>query len=366
MPKTPSRSVMYWIIAFSSFAMFLVVFGGFVRLTRSGLSIVEWNPVSGAIPPMTQQAWQSEFAKYQLTPEFQKVNYNMTLDQYKEIFVVEWLHRMFARIAGLIFAIPFFYFMFKKTIPWQEVGWYVVMGVLFLAQAILGWAMVASGLVDRPSVSHYLLTAHLFLALTLIGLSLWTALGHRFGFPEDGQRARWTTASKVTLAVLVALLIQIAYGGFTSGLKAGYLSDTWPLIAGRLIPAELFSQLKPAAVNAIDNPLTVLFIHRWFAFVVLLVAGVAYWIVHSREMPADVETGVNLIVALVLLQIILGISILVSHVAIGIALLHQANALALFVTSVYLLHRLRAADRRSARGRVPETSSQSPVRREAS
>src|SRR5512135_1305775 len=251
MPKTPSRSVMYWIIAFSLFAMFLVVFGGFVRLTRSGLSIVEWNPVSGAIPPTTQQAWQSEFAKYQLTPEFQKVNFNMTLDQYKEIFIVEWLHRMFARIAGFIFAIPFFYFVFKKTIPWNEVGLYVAMGVLFLAQAILGWAMVASGLVDRPSVSHYLLTAHLFLALTLIGLSLWTALGHRFGFPEDGQRARWTTASKVTLAVLVALLIQIAYGGFTSGLKAGYLSDTWPLIAGRLIPPDLLSLLRPAIANVI-------------------------------------------------------------------------------------------------------------------
>ncbi len=347
MPRTPSRPVMYWIFAFSSFAMFLVVFGGFVRLTRSGLSIVEWNPVSGAIPPLTQQAWQAEFAKYQLTPEFQKVNHNMTLDQYKEIFIVEWLHRIFARIAGLIFAIPFFFFVFKKTIPWKEVGFYVVIGVLFLAQAILGWIMVASGLVDRPSVSPYLLTAHLFLALTLIGLSLWTALGHRFGFAADGEKAPWSTASKAALLALVALLIQIAYGGFTSGLKAGYLSDTWPLIFGRLVPPDLFNQLKPAILNAIENPLTVVFIHRWFAFVVLIVAGIVYAIVHSREMPIDVEMGVNLIVALVLVQIILGISILISHVEIAIALLHQANALALFVATVYLLHRLRAADRRA-------------------
>lgn len=348
MPKTQQRPVMYWIFAFSSFAMFLVVFGGFVRLTRSGLSIVEWNPVSGAIPPLTQQAWQQEFARYQLTPEFQKVNYSMTLDRYKEIFIVEWLHRMLARMAGLVFAIPFFYFVFKKTIPWSEVWLYVVMGLLFLAQAILGWEMVASGLVDRPSVSHYLLTAHLFLALTLIGLSLWTALGHLYGFPNSSSRARWSVASKAAVVALVALLIQIAYGGFTSGLKAGYLSDTWPLISGALVPTGLFSRLQPALLNAIDNPLTVVFIHRWWAFGVLIVIGIVYWLIHSRQMPLDVETGVNLIVALVLIQIVLGIFILVSHVQIGIALLHQANALALFVATIFLLHRLRAADRRAA------------------
>ena len=350
MPRTQNRSVMYWIFAFASFAAFLVVFGGFVRLTRSGLSIVEWNPVSGSIPPLNQQAWQAEFAKYQLTPEFQKVNYNMTIDQYKQIYTVEWLHRLFARIAGLIFAIPFFIFVFKKTIPWSEVGFYVVMGLLFLAQAILGWVMVASGLVDRPSVSHYLLTAHLFLALTLIGLSLWTALGHRFGFPSYGEGSRWSAASKAALAALVALLVQIAYGGFTSGLKAGYISDTWPLIAGKLVPPDVLGNLQPATANLIDNPLTVVFIHRWFAFMVLIVAGVLYWMVHSRKFPIDVETGVNLVIALILIQIVLGISILVSHVQIGIALLHQANALALFIATVYLLHRLRAADQRPVAG----------------
>src|SRR5512146_759329 len=284
MPKTQSRPVMYWIFAFSSFAMFLVVFGGFVRLTRSGLSIVEWNPVSGAVPPLNQQAWQQEFARYQQTPEFKKVNYNMTLDQYKEIYTVEWLHRIFARIAGFVFAIPFFWFVFKKTIPWKEVGLYVVMGVLFLAQAVLGWVMVASGLVDRPSVSHFLLTAHLFMALTLIGISLWTALGHRFGFAPHGGGVRWSGTSKALLGVLAALLVQIAYGGFTSGLKAGFMSSTWPLMFGRFAPPDMFTQLQPAPANVIDNPLTVLFIHRWFAFVVLLAAGIAYWLIRSRKL----------------------------------------------------------------------------------
>jgi cytochrome c oxidase assembly protein subunit 15 len=235
-------------------------------------------------------------------------------------------------------------FVFKKTIPWKEVGLYVVLGILFLAQAILGWIMVASGLVDRPSVSHYLLTAHLFLALTLIGLSTWTALGHLFGFPDYSRRPRWSGASKASLATLIALLVQIAYGGFTSGLKAGYLSDTWPLIFGKFAPPDMLTTLKPALANVIDNPLTVVFIHRWFAFLVLLAVGIVYGIIHARRLPIDVETGVNLLVALVLIQIVLGISILVTHVAIGIALLHQANAIALFVATVFLLHRLRASD----------------------
>jgi cytochrome c oxidase assembly protein subunit 15 len=222
------------------------------------------------------------------------------------------------------------------------------MGFLFLAQAILGWVMVASGLVDRPSVSPYLLTAHLFLALTLLGLSLWTALGHLFGFPQYETKFRWSAASKVTLAALIVLLLQIAYGGFTAGLKAGYISDTWPTMFGRLIPADLLSQLKPALLNVIESPVTVVFIHRWFAFIVLIVAALAYWRVHARELPLDVETGVNLVVALVLIQIVLGIVVVVSHVQIQIALLHQANAIALFASTVYLLHRLRAADRKAA------------------
>ena len=195
MPRTQNRAVMIWIFTFTAFAAFLVVYGGFVRLTRSGLSITQWNPVSGAVPPLTQQAWQAEFSKYQQTPEFKLVNFNMTLDQYKTIFWVEWLHRFIARIAGFVFAIPFFVFLFQKNIPWKEVGWYIFLGILFVSQAILGWYMVASGLEDEPHVSHYLLASHMLLALTLIGISLWTAFGHLYGFsvrkPDGRYPANW-------------------------------------------------------------------------------------------------------------------------------------------------------------------------------
>jgi heme a synthase len=173
-----NRAVMNWLFLFAIIVAFLVVFGGFVRLTRSGLSITEWNPISGTSRPSAKQAWQVEFAKYQQTPEFQQVNFNMDLEEYKYIFYIEWFHRFIARFAGLFYAIPVFYFLFTKRIPFREFGIYFLMGMLFISQAFAGWVMVASGLVDRPSVSHFNLTIHLLLALTLLGLALWTALGH--------------------------------------------------------------------------------------------------------------------------------------------------------------------------------------------
>ncbi|HKI53153.1 MAG TPA: COX15/CtaA family protein, partial [Anaerolineales bacterium] len=232
MPQTQDRAVMNWLFIFAFTVAFLVVFGGFVRLTRSGLSIVEWNPISGSMPPIGEQAWQDEFAKYQLTPEYIKVNSGMTLDEYKYIFYMEWIHRNVARFAGLIYAFPVFYFLFTKKIPWKEFGIYFIMGILFISQALAGWVMVASGLVDRPSVSHFNLTLHLLLALSLFGLALWTALGHKFGFPDRNKKAAWSLPSKLAVAYLVLLVVQIIYGGFTAGLKAGHVSNTWPLMFG--------------------------------------------------------------------------------------------------------------------------------------
>jgi cytochrome c oxidase assembly protein subunit 15 len=367
MPKTQNRCVLAWILTFGSVAVFLVVYGGFVRLTRSGLSIVEWNPVLGAVPPLTQQAWQAEFAKYQLTPEYRQINFNMNLEQYKEIFIIEWLHRTFARLAGLVFAIPLFVFAINKSIPLREIGVYAVMGALFLSQAFLGWIMVSSGLVDQPAVSQYLLTAHLFLALALIGLSLWTALGHVYGFPDYSQAAKWSRGSLATLAGLAILLVQMAFGGFTAGLKAGHVSDTWPLMLGRLIPQGLLSQVQPAALNLVDAPLTVAFIHRWLAFAVLIVALIIYESVRRGILDNQLRTCIALLVTLTALQIALGIAVVLSRVEIMLALVHQLNAIGLFATTVYLLHRLRGRDRGvvllgrpspvpSSRDRIPSTA----------
>lgn len=329
---------MNWLFTFAFIVAFLVVFGGFVRLTRSGLSITEWNPISGAIPPMGEQAWQEEFAKYQRTPEFIQINFNMTLEEYKYIFYIEWLHRFIARFAGLVYAIPVFYFLFKKAIPWREFGIYFAMGMLFISQAFAGWIMVASGLNDRPSVSHFNLTIHLLLALILFGLALWTAFGHKFGFPEGGTK--WSLPSKLSLASFVILVIQITYGGFTAGLKAGHVSDTWPLMFGKLVPPNLFNSFN----NIFTSPQTIVFIHRWFAWLGVIAVPIVFWIVKKQNYPADIQTGLKWLVGIVALQIALGVLTIQSFVNIVVALLHQANAIVLFGLAVYFIHRFRALD----------------------
>ena len=340
MPQTQSRAVMNWLFTFAFIVAFLVVFGGFVRLTRSGLSIVEWNPISGTVPPIGQQAWQEEFAKYQQTPEFKLINSSMTLEEYKFIFYMEWFHRFIARFAGLVYAIPVFYFLFRKTIPWKEFGIYFAMGSLFIAQAFAGWIMVASGLVDRPSVSHFNLTIHLLLALTLFGLSLWTAFGHKFGFPKAGQKAKWSFPSKLAVISFVILILQISYGGMTAGLKAGHVSDTWPLMFGKLIPPNLFNSL----INIFETPQTIVFIHRWFAWLGVIAVPFVFYIVKKQNYSREIQIGLMWLIGVVALQITLGVLTILSYVNIVIALLHQANAILLFGLAVYFIHRFRAMD----------------------
>lgn len=343
MPQTTNNAVMRWLFAFAIIVAFLVVFGGFVRLTRSGLSITEWNPISGSVPPLNAEAWQEEFAKYQETPEFLEINFNMTLEEYKFIFYMEWIHRFIARFAGMIYAIPVFYFLFKKIIPFKEFGIYFLMGTLFIAQAFAGWAMVASGLVDRPSVSHFSLTIHLLLALILLGLSFWTALGHKYGFPDPNKKTKWSLPSKFALISFVLLMIQITYGGMTAGLKAGHVSDTWPLMFGKLLPPNLFSSL----INIFETPQTIVFIHRWFAFAVLAAVVYVYYVVRKNNYQNDLVKGLQWLVAAVTLQIILGILTILSYVNIVIALMHQAGAVALFALMIYFIHRFRALDTKS-------------------
>ena len=335
-----SRAVMNWLFVFAFIVAFLVIFGGFVRLTRSGLSITEWNPISGSMPPIGEKAWQEEFAKYQQTPEFKQINSSMTLEEYKYIFYIEWIHRNIARLAGLVYAIPVFYFLFKKIIPFREFGIYLVMGLLFIAQAVAGWAMVASGLVDRPSVSHFNLMIHLLLALSLLGLSLWTAFGHKYGFPANSKKAKWSLASKLALISFILLIIQISYGAMTAGLKAGHVSDTWPLMFGKLIPPNLFNSW----VNFFETPQTIVFIHRWFAFAVFFAIAALYFTARRQSRSTEIKNGLNWLLALVAVQILLGILTIILHVQIAVALAHQAGALSLFALMVYFIHRLRALD----------------------
>jgi cytochrome c oxidase assembly protein subunit 15 len=338
MPKTENNAVMKWLFIFAIIVAFLIVFGGFVRLTRSGLSIVEWNPISGTVPPLSQQAWEDEFSKYQQTPEYININTGMTLPEYKFIFYMEWFHRFIARFAGLVYAIPVFYFLFKRTIPFKEFGIYFLMGILFITQAVVGWLMVASGLVDRPSVSHFSLTTHLLLALSLLGIAVWTALGHRHGFHRAG--AKWSLPSLLALVSFIVLIVQIAYGGMTAGLKAGHISDTWPLMFGKWVPPNIFNSW----LDLLESPQTIVFIHRWLAWMCMILIVIVFLTARKHDFPRDLQSGLGWLITAVMLQVVLGVLTVLSYINIVLALAHQANAIFLFVLMIFFIHRFRALD----------------------
>lgn len=340
MPESSQRPVRVWLYILCALIAAMVVVGGFVRLSRAGLSIVEWNVLTGVIPPIGEQAWQAEFAKYQQTPEFQKVNAAMTLAAYQRIFLIEWAHRLIARLVGLIVFIPLAVFLIRGTIPWRKSGVYVLILLLFGFQGFLGWFMVASGLVDRPHVSHFRLTIHLLAALTLLALCLWQALNltpryaavrHQRSIP--GQRG-------LAVLLLIVVVLQVAYGGLVAGLKAGHASDTWPLMFGYLIPPGLLSVITPWWQNLVETATTVHFIHRWFAFVVLITAAFIYYRARKTRDADTVQHGALVMIAVVGLQIVWGVSVVIFGVPLWLALLHQATAVLLFAVAIFLNHQL--------------------------
>lgn len=340
MSEKDNKAVTTWLFVVCVLIMFMVVFGGYVRLTRSGLSIVEWNPVSGVIPPIGEEAWQQEFAKYQLTPEFQKVNKDMTLEGYRSIFYVEYIHRLIARFAGLVVVIPLFYFLWKQIIPWRKSAVYLVIAALFAFQGFLGWYMVSSGLRTIPAVSHFRLTIHLLMALFLLALTLWMALNHRYGFPKRVGGAGRKAPFWLSVLLIAVLVLQISYGGLVAGLKAGHASSTFPLMFGVLVPAGLLTIVQPWWRNLVEAATTVHFIHRWFAFVVLTASVILYFLTKKRSFSSEVHGSIIWMMLLVGVQISLGALVVWFHVNLVLALLHQGTALILFVVAFFINYRI--------------------------
>ena len=340
MSEKDNKAVTTWLFTVCILIMLMIVVGGYVRLTRSGLSIVEWKPVSGVIPPIGEEAWQQEFEKYQQTPEFQKVNKNMTLDEYKGIFYVEWFHRLVARFVGFLVVIPLFYFLWKGIIPWRKSAIYLAIGLLFAFQGFLGWYMVSSGLTNVPAVSHFRLTIHLLTALFLLALTLWTALNHYYRFPKRITGVYRSTPFILSALLIGVLVLQISYGGLVAGLKAGYISSTYPLMFGVLVPAGLLSLMQPWWRNLVEAATTVHFIHRWFAAVVLTVSIILYYLTKKRSFSSEVHRSIIWMMVLVSVQIFFGALVVWFHVTLVLALLHQATALILFVVAFFINYRI--------------------------
>lgn len=325
------RWVVVWLFAVAALVFVMVVVGGITRLTESGLSMVEWQPATGWLPPLSEEAWQAEFEKYQAFPQYQQVNRGMALDEFKAIYAWEYGHRLLGRLIGLAFFVPFVAFLAMGRIRRAEVPWFLFLFVAGGAQGALGWFMVQSGLIDRPDVSQYRLAAHLGLAFAILGLLLWT--GWRLAEEGRSRAAERTLRWPATL-LGVAVFLQIIAGAFVAGTNAGFIYNTWPLIDGALIPSGLFD-FEPAWLAPFEEHLTVQFVHRMIAY---LVVGLALWAMlrARRASSAAARRAGTAVLHAVLLQVAIGIATLLAVVPVWLGALHQAIALVVWAAALYL------------------------------
>ncbi len=331
-----NKQVATWLLVCCALVFAMVVLGGVTRLTGSGLSMADWRPVTGVLPPIGDSEWQQVFEIYKETPEFQKKNSHMDVNDFKGIFWLEYLHRLLGRTIGIAFLLPFLFFVWKGYIQKREFPKYTLMFVLGGMQGVLGWYMVKSGLVDNPHVSQYRLTAHLIAAFLIYAYMFWVALSLLFP-PRPADRHPWYGK---TLALTALITVTIISGGFVAGLKAGKIYNTFPKMGEYWIPPD-FLALEPAWRNFFDNMATVQFDHRILAITTFALI-VAYWAnLRKSELPARVRRGVNALLHTAVLQVALGISTLLLVVPVLLAATHQAVAMLLFTIALYLVHALR-------------------------
>ncbi|MGD9538034.1 MAG: COX15/CtaA family protein [Alphaproteobacteria bacterium] len=342
------RQIAHWLLAVAALVFCMVVLGGVTRLTESGLSIVEWQPLIGAIPPLSEADWQALFAKYQATPEYQKVNLGMTLEGFKEIFWLEYLHRLLGRAIGVAFLLPFLYFLVRRRIRRGLAPQLAVMFVLGALQGALGWYMVKSGLSDRPDVSPYRLAAHLVLATAIYLYMLWVALGLLAPRGPKARQGRGPRLVRVYAPALLGLtLLTLTAGAFVAGNDAGLAYNSFPLMDGRLVPQDLFPH-EPAWRNGFEGLALVQLNHRLLAYLTVLgalglvIASGAY----GTRSGLSVETRrvVWLVAGLALGQAGLGVVTLLLYVPIALGAAHQGGALLLLTALLWASHSARRAE----------------------
>ena len=333
-----NKRVATWLMICCGLVFAMVVLGGFTRLTGSGLSMVDWRPITGILPPLTDDDWQRTFEMYKQSPEYEKVNRHMDVGDFKGIFWLEYLHRLFGRFIGIAFIVPFVVFAAIGYIEKREWPKYLLMFVLGGMQGLLGWYMVKSGLVDNPNVSQYRLTAHLVAAFLIFGYMFWVALSLLYP-RQSAVRHPWFRGS---LAVTALISITIVSGGFVAGLKAGKIFNTFPMMGDYWVPPGVMA-LEPAWRNFFDNPATVQLDHRLLAITTFLVV-LGFCLGLRRTRPGRrARLGGSLLIAALLAQVSLGVLTLVLHVPITFAASHQAVGMLLFTAALYLSHALRDA-----------------------
>lgn len=341
-PLENSAKVARWLFLLCGLVFAMIVLGGVTRLTGSGLSMADWRPIMGVLPPLNAEDWERAFDLYRESPEFRLVNPDMDVDGFKGIFWLEYLHRLLGRLIGLAFAVPFAWFVWRGYIRKQEWPKYALMFVLGGLQGLLGWYMVKSGLVDNPRVSQYRLAAHLTAAIAIYAYMFWVALSLLLRGHET-VRHPWFGR---TLALAALVSITVLSGAFVAGLDAGLLFNTFPKMGDYWIPPGAFA-LEPKWLNLFENLATVQFQHRVLAITTFVVIVVYWWFAGKAGMPARLRRWVNGLLHVAVLQVALGISTLLLMVPVLLAAAHQATALILFTVVLYLCHGLLHVTERS-------------------
>jgi cytochrome c oxidase assembly protein subunit 15 len=354
-PRSSHSAVRWWLLSVAALIALMVLVGGATRLTESGLSIVEWKPVTGALPPLSESDWERAFAAYKTIPQYQHVNAGMTLSEFKTIFWWEWGHRLLGRVIGAVYLLPFLFFLWRGDLPGDlRRRLWVIFGLGAL-QGAVGWWMVASGLSVRVEVSQYRLATHLVLALVIFAAIVWTMRGLR-PRPPLAVPARLRTTS---LALLVLTFVQIYFGALVAGLRAGLVYNTWPGIDGSgLVPsaARLWFE-DPWWRNLFENALTVQFDHRMTAYALLALA-VVHAFDAARARAGAAAAGAWWLVAAIMVQACLGILTLLYQVPLLLALAHQAVAIAVLTFAVLQAERLAV---RPTHERVPQLAAMGQV-----
>ncbi|MDB9775101.1 COX15/CtaA family protein [Vicingaceae bacterium] len=335
MQVNSNRPVIYWLLTGCLLIFIMVLVGGITRLTNSGLSMVEWNLIMGSIPPLNEAEWLIAFEKYKQFPEYQMVNYHFTLEEFKPIFFWEYLHRVLGRLVGLVFIIPFIYFLFKKMISKELLPKLLLLLFMGGFQGFLGWYMVKSGLNKDPDVSHFRLAMHLTTAFLTFAYTLWVALG--LMYPKRVKGAFKSLKAGATVLLLITV-VQIVWGAFVAGLNAGKVYNTWPLMGDQLV-ADAVTAMTPLWMNFVEGLAGVQFIHRYMAYAV--VGLVIYLAVKARKEKTNVSQrgGMKFLIGMVSVQFVLGIITLLLGVPVWLGVLHQIGALMLLGSVVFVLHR---------------------------
>ena len=334
--KRDNKKVIYWLFSGCALIFIMVVVGGITRLTHSGLSIPDYKLISGIIPPINDQQWQEAFELYKQYPEYQKLNSNISLTEFKGIFFWEWLHRVIGRAIGLVFIIPFLYFIITRQLDKSTIKKTIILLILGGFQGFLGWYMVKSGLVDRPDVSHYRLAAHLTTAFVTFAFTLWVALDLIFPIKQTINKT-YRNLIRIGLAIL---FIQIIYGAFVAGLDAGFIHNHWPMMSeGKFMHETVLTEKTPVYKNFIEGRSGVQFVHRILAFIVVFSVLIIY--INGKKIAVSNYQlyGLNSLLILVGVQSLLGVLAILLRVPLWLGIAHQIGAFLLLSSMIFTLHR---------------------------